>query len=75
MYAIHFHVSIYCVGQYILYENLRQLNLVVLRLDEHILALPVIGLIITTSVLQYILHAICNMPNCDSVKVVDKVLR
>jgi len=38
-----------------LHENLRQLIylLVVLRLDEHVLALPVIGSIITTSVLQY----------------------
>ena len=38
-----------------LYENLRQLYnlLVVLRVAEHILALPVTGLIIATSVLQY----------------------
>jgi len=44
--------------------------LVVLRLAEHILALPVTGLVKTTSVLQYsniivnILRAICNMPIC-----------
>ena len=49
------NVKIQNLSVYFLHENLRQLIylLVVLRLDEHILALPVYGLIITTSVLQY----------------------
>ena len=42
------------VDKLFLYENLRQLTLlVVLRLAEHILALPVTGLIMITYVLQY----------------------
>ena len=51
----------------------KAINLVVvLRLAEHILALPVTGLITTTSLLQYsnimnILHAVCNMPDCRTV--------
>ena len=54
MYCVNRHWNVNVDKLLFLYENFKAINLlVVVRLDEHVLVLPVTGLIITTSVLQY----------------------